>query len=137
VTGAVKISRADPLTPPEKHTGKGEEKALTEAVRNTTMPQLGNNNWCLAREVFSLTEGLLMGDSSLYPLPVASIWITPKIIRQTLDYMYGRQCRCYMTQTPPQFLSHSCYTENREYNNSQNESILLGSSQSTVSHDHM
>jgi hypothetical protein len=137
VTGAVKICRADPPTPPEKHTGKDEEKALTEAVRNTTILQQGNNNCCLAREVFSLTEGLLMGDSSLDPLPVASIWITPKIIRQTLDYMYGRQCQCYMTQTPPQCLSHSCYTENQRCNNSQNESILFGSSQSIVSHDHM
>jgi len=33
----VRICSAGPPTPPGKHIGKGEEKALTEAVNNTAM----------------------------------------------------------------------------------------------------
>jgi len=49
MTGAVKICRLDPPTSHEKHTGKGDEKALTKVVRNTTVPQQGANNCFLAR----------------------------------------------------------------------------------------
>jgi len=54
VTSAVKICTADPPTAPEKHSGKGEEKASTEAVRNTTaVPQQGNNDFLAKGKYFS------------------------------------------------------------------------------------
>jgi hypothetical protein len=38
---------------PEKHPGKGEEKALTEAVRNTTaVPQQGNDDFLAQGKYF-------------------------------------------------------------------------------------
>ncbi len=62
MTSAVKICRLDPLTPPEKHTGKGEEKALRRLY--ATRPYLSRETIVVSSpgEVFSLTEGLLMGE---------------------------------------------------------------------------
>jgi len=52
VTGAVKICSADPPTPPEKYTGKGEETALTEAVHNIAVPQQGNDDFLAQGKYF-------------------------------------------------------------------------------------
>jgi hypothetical protein len=48
-------------TPPEKHTDKGEGKALTKAVPNTIMSLHGNNSCCLARRSVFLDRGPLNG----------------------------------------------------------------------------
>jgi hypothetical protein len=63
--GVPGIEQGKPPTPPEKHTGKGEEKALTEAIRNTAVPQHGANNCFPARRSVFLDRGPLNGD----PMP--------------------------------------------------------------------
>ncbi len=67
MTDAVKICRADPLTPPEKHIGKGEE-----CTRHTTVLQQGANNCCAARRSIFLEREPLMGD------PVTMVILHPK-----------------------------------------------------------
>ncbi len=57
--GAVKIYRADPPTPPDKHVGRGEEKTVTEAACDMTTPQRRANNLFPLGEMFCLTDAFL------------------------------------------------------------------------------
>jgi hypothetical protein len=75
----------DPLTPPEKHTGEGEERALTKAVSNATAPQQGNNSSFLARRSLFLDRGPLNG-CPLSPLSYSRIGMTLAGVAQNLQW---------------------------------------------------
>jgi hypothetical protein len=94
------LPMTDPLTPPEKHTDKREEKAQTEPVRNTAVPQQGANNCFLARRSIFLDRGPLKGDPMRFTtsLPSRNVALGRMPSGRFRPCFWGQMCSWLMFQ---------------------------------------